>query len=439
MTTSLAGIRERIALQQHLLPDMYGAVDFTRRPERFTDAPDAESAIRAELAALRPRLLADRDRVAMIEAYTMLGDLVADAYAALMPEYGFRRLVEMLDQACAGGIDSVENPPAELVAFLADMERVPGWLDRDLVEKGARIERNMVAHLMPFVIRGAFVGTFLNAYAALPMAITGSLGTETAGRRMKETASFFACTTLPGALDRHGVGFKAAAKVRLMHSMVRFNILRRDWDSAVYGIPIPQSDQMPAGLIPTLLLALRVLEQGRDHFTPDEQAQVEFARYRCHLLGLPEDLLPATPGAIVDVMGTRQATLRKSYDDATCGALVRATMRAYTEPDRSRLSRLRDHLERSTATVFFVKAALAGDEEQASAMGIPLTVADKIRAATTLAFAFGRQFGYRVLLRLPVTRAAADASLVRKIDRYLVRLGHAEFTTDAATYQVGER
>ena len=36
----------------------------------------------------------------------------------------------------------------------------------------------------------------------------------------------------PGALERYGQGFKAAAMVRLMHSMVRFNILKRSkvWD-----------------------------------------------------------------------------------------------------------------------------------------------------------------------------------------------------------------
>ncbi|MEV0063567.1 oxygenase MpaB family protein [Nocardia sp. NPDC050718] len=435
MTTAPAEIRARIAQQKFLLPGMYGAIDFTRRPERFTDAPDAETAIRAELESLRPRLLADSDRVATIEAYTMLGDLAADAYAALMPEYGFRRLVEMLDQACADGIGSIEHPPAELIALLAEMERIPTWLDMALVEEGARIERNMTAHLMPFLIRGSFVGTFMNSYAALPMAITGSLGTRTAGRRMTETASFFACTTLPGALARHGVGFRAAAKVRLMHSMVRFNILRRDWDAAVYGIPIPQSDQMPAGLIPTMLLALRVLDRGRDHFTPAERAQVEFARYRCYLLGLPEDLLPATPREIVDVLATRQATLRRAYDDTTCGALVRATMAAYTEPDRGLASRLHDRVERSAAKVFFVQAVLSGSTERAAAMGIEVTAADKLRAAVAFGYAGCRLVIYRLLLRIPATRSIADARLVRKIDRYLARLGHAEFTTDASTYR----
>ncbi len=437
MTTPIAAVRTRVELQKTRLPQMYGDIDFTLRPERFTtDIDGAERSIRPKLDLERPRLLADTERVALIEAYTMLGDNVADAYAALIPEHGFRRLVEMLDQACDGGVDSVEGAPPELRAFIEDMERIPEWVDMQSVERGARLVRNLAASVMPFVIRGGFVATFMNAYAALPMAITGSLGTRTAGRRMKDTASFFACTALPGALDRYGMGFKAAAKVRLMHSMVRFNILRRDgWDSSVYGIPIPQSDQMPAGLIPTFLLALKACEQGRDRFTADEQARVEFARYRCYLLGLPEDLLPDSPQAIVEIMTTRHATLRKGFDDATCGALVRATMEAYTEPDRSLRNRVRDRFERSSAKAFFVRAVLAGDRERAAGMGIEMTWGDWARAAAVFAFAGCQLAVYQALLWIPATSAAADRRLVRKLERYLDRLGHAEFTTDASTYQ----
>ena len=124
-------------------------------------------------------------------------------------------------EACDRGVEQVADAPPELVAFLADMERKPDWLDMTLVEQGARIERNSAAHLGPFVIRGAFIATFMNRYAALPMAITGTLSQDTAARRVKETATFFTTSILPGALERFGPGFKAAAMVRLMHSMVR--------------------------------------------------------------------------------------------------------------------------------------------------------------------------------------------------------------------------
>jgi hypothetical protein len=243
MSEALERVRARVASQKTLLPQLYGQVDFDRMPERFTE--DASQAIVKDRA---PMGVATTDHeLELVRAYTLLGDIVADAYAALIPKYGHGRLIQMLREACDRGVESVEGAPPELVAFLRDMERVPDWVDMDLVREGARLDLNATANVAPFAIRGAFIATFLNKYSALPMALTGTLSNETAAHRVRETAHFFACTVLPGALDRFGAGFKAAAMVRLMHSMVRVNVLSSGrWDASVYGVPIPQVDQMPA-------------------------------------------------------------------------------------------------------------------------------------------------------------------------------------------------
>ncbi len=60
----------------------------------------ATSVLPGKFAAARAVLLADADRIAFIRNYSMMGDPAADAYAALMREFGFRRLVGMLMQAC---------------------------------------------------------------------------------------------------------------------------------------------------------------------------------------------------------------------------------------------------------------------------------------------------------------------------------------------------
>ena len=193
--------------------------------------------------------------------------------AALIPEHGFRTLVDMLDAACERGVEHVDGAPPELVALVRSMEETPDWVDMELVERGARRERIPMATATPYAIRGAFLATFLNKYAALPMTMTGTLSDAAARKRVFETASFFTATTLPGALDRHGKGFHAAAKVRLMHSMVRFHLMSSGrWDVATFGIPIPQVDQMPAGTIGTFLLSARLLSNGRTEFTDDERA-----------------------------------------------------------------------------------------------------------------------------------------------------------------------
>src|SRR3546814_19523160 len=99
----------------------------------------------------------------------MLGDRTGDAYAALMPRYGFQHTVAMLVEACDKGIDAVGDAPAELAALIRETEQKPAWLDMALVEEGAAYERNATANLSPFLIRGPFIATFPNNSSPLPM------------------------------------------------------------------------------------------------------------------------------------------------------------------------------------------------------------------------------------------------------------------------------
>jgi hypothetical protein len=435
MNTSITELTKKIAAQATELPTMYGGVDFSITPERFTVAPGDQTDLEPEFAQRRPELLANEELVALIRAYTMHGDPVADAYAALIPERGFGVLVKMLEQVCDRGLESVPSAPPELVRFIQEMERFPARLDMKLIEEGARIERNIYAHMAPFVIRGGFIGTFMNKYTALPMALTGALSSKTAAHRVHETATFFTSTVMPGALDRYGAGFKAAAMVRLMHSMVRFNILSRGlhWDVKTYGIPIPQVDQMPVGLMPVFQLARKALRQGRTTFTPAERARVELAQYRCFLLGLPEDLVPDTPARVVGILLTRHATLRKEFND-TCSGLVRATMAADLTLDRSLRGRFYTWLERGFSKAFFVAKYMHGDRHAAANFGVPVGVSDYVAAAAAGAVITATMVPYAISSHIPGISDAADRSLVRHLTKLLARYGHAEFTTNADAY-----
>ncbi|MBM4267052.1 MAG: DUF2236 domain-containing protein [Deltaproteobacteria bacterium] len=432
MSTALEQVRARVASQRTLLPSLYGAIDFDRMPERFTE--DASKAIVKDRA---PMGVAMTDyELELVRAYTMLGDIVADAYAALIPTYGHRRLIDMLREACDRGVEKVEGAPPELIAFIRDMERIPEWVDMDLVREGARLDLNVTANVQPYAIRGAFIATFLNKYSALPMALTGTLSNETAARRVRETAHFFACTVLPGALDRFGEGFKAAAMVRLMHSMVRVNVLGSGrWDPAVYGVPIPQVDQMPAGLIPIFLLAFRMLGEGRREFTPGERAQVELARYRCFLLGLPEDLLADTAEGIVRMMTARNTTLRESFDDETCGSLIRATLSAYLPQDKSLLNQVYDQLERRFAKLIFVQHFLGGDRDLSAKIGIEIGTDDVVVGSLVGAGIALQMKAFDLAEWIPGVRDVATAILVKRVEQQIASYGRARFTTDASKYR----
>ncbi|MFS3127470.1 hypothetical protein ACLM5J_03595 [Nocardioides sp. Bht2] len=421
MTIHFPDLAERVRSQAELQPDLYGDVDFTVMPYRWTVDPDDRSALSSWLAERGP-LLADESLIELIRTATLLGDVVADPYAALVETYGMKGLIGMLSTACRDGIDAVPDAPDELRTFLASMEATPAWLDMELVEEGARHSRVPAAFLSPFIMRGAFLGTFTNTYAALPMALTGALSGKRAARRVIETSSFFLLTTLPGALERHGIGFETAAHVRLMHSVVRYNALKRSakWDREVYGIPVPQVDQMPAGMINILVLARAALAAGRTEWTPRERAIHEFVRYRCFLLGMPEELLSSDPAGIMRAFATRQATLRHSFDDEICGELVRSTMAAYLLPDHSLGNRVGDRIERAWSKVF-VSQTIARGPGVAASMGIDVTAADKLVVALTAPFVLGR-------LRL-VMAAGQRPRLAGWSDRYAQRVLNRRLTT----------
>lgn len=433
-------IQNKVLSQAHLIPSLYGRVDLNSVPFRFAASVNDESALPSRQRDRRITMLKDIDRVERYCAYTMLGDSVADAYAALSPDYGFRNLIDMLTAACEKGIESIPDAPPELVSFIKEMETIPEWLDMQLVEKGARITRIHMGIQVPFVIRGVFISTFINKYSGLPMALTGTLAGQSSARRIQETSSFFTTACLPRALERFGVGFRAAAMVRLMHSMVRFNLLTNSkrWDPAIYGIPIPQIDQMPAGMVPALLVARRAIRRKSRKFNPRERAIVEFCRYQSYLLGLPEELLPATPEGIIEVIMTYFGTLRDGYDDATCGALARATMEAYRPKDRRLRSRIYNSLERSFSRVYFERLFPgSGKGSMAKQMGIESTISDYVRFFLVAMYLAPQVTLHLIVSRIPILSVVADKVLVRKINKLLVGYGHAEYTTDVAQYTDG--
>lgn len=434
MVTYYPELAKRVRSQRKLQPELYGDFDFDRQPDRLATEPDVDSALPTWVADRAP-ILADDRVVELMSTATMLGDVVADPYAALMTTHSVTQLIDMLTRACREGIEAVPEAPPELVSFIAAMEAAPEWIDFDLVREGARQERIPAALLAPFITRGAFIATFTNTYAALPMALTGALSGKRAARRVNETASFFAVTTLPGALDRYGPGFEAAAMVRLMHSMVRYNALKKSdkWDVTIYGMPVPQVDQMPAGMIGQYLLARKARREGRTEFTAEERAVVEFARYRCFLLGLPEELLPAEPDDIIHVMHARSALLRHGFD-SICAELVRGTMAAYLRPNTTLFDRCAEAVEKSFSKLTFVRTFCGGDRDIAEAMGVTLGSTDLVRVALTAPFIIGRFTAVNYLSRIPLLSDVTDAYVIGLLKLRLATYGKPEFTSDAAHY-----
>lgn len=436
MATYYPELAARVLRQAQDLPELYGDFDFAATPERFTTDPAVTSALPPRRGDRRG-YLDDRRLVELMRTALYLGDVPADRVAALSARHSVTDLVTLIRRVCREGAENVPGAPAELAALLEVMSDKPDWIDHDLIERGAARSRLITGLVAPFVTRGAFIATFTNSYAALPMTLTGALSGRRAAHRVNETNAFFAVTTLPGALERFGPGFEAAVMVRVMHSMVRYNALgrpapgkerRRAWDASVYGLPIPQLDQLPAGMIGPYLVSLGALRLGRA-FTDDERAMIEFYRYRCFLLGLPEELLPSDPAGIVDMFHARGATLREDFDDS-CRALVTSTMDAYLRPTDRLFDRMADAVEKTYSKAAFCAAFCDFNPRAASRMGVDIGVRDAARIAATGPFIGGRLVAVALAGRVPRLREASGRYLTGRVRHRLEVYGVPEYTTD---------
>ncbi|WP_243788389.1 oxygenase MpaB family protein [Saccharopolyspora gloriosae] len=195
-------------------------------------------------------------------------------------------------QALEHGIDSVPDAPAALREFFAEVDRVPDWVDFDLVERGARTIRRMGRNVDDVLLQLSLIGGYRFGGPADLLVATGGLTGSTAMRRLGETKKWAIAISRPGGMRRDGEGFKLTVHVRAMHALInhRFETNGR-WDSQRWGLPINQADQAATlGLFnSTLLLGVRGLGWL---VTPAESRAVMHAwKYVGWLMGVDEDFL----------------------------------------------------------------------------------------------------------------------------------------------------
>ncbi len=118
---------DSVVRQREEVSGVYGDVDFSLVPERLdVEAAPGDARFTRHQAAI-DRVFDQPELLERMRNYTMTGDRVADAYAALIPDHGFQALVELLDAVCERGVENVDEAPPELVALIRSMEDTPAW------------------------------------------------------------------------------------------------------------------------------------------------------------------------------------------------------------------------------------------------------------------------------------------------------------------------
>ncbi|EIF01102.1 oxygenase MpaB family protein [Saccharomonospora glauca] len=221
-------------------------------------------------------------------------DPLADAVVEMTRAMPRGRGRALFDEAAERGIDSLDDPPRELVDFFRRVEATPYWVDQRRLERGARaIVRTGVLSLFPLGDM-ALMGGYLASRATKPLVGTGEIE-HAASRRLIETTRWWLDVTTPGALRIGGVGYASALRVRLVHAYVRAAMNRReDWDYSSWDRPINQVQTAGTLLLFSLVYVVGMQALGVRYSESERADIIHLWRYVGWLMGVDDELLPAT-------------------------------------------------------------------------------------------------------------------------------------------------
>ena len=190
------------------------------------------------------------------------------------------------------GVDTVPGCPLTLREFFREVERVPAWVDMDLINEGAAAYRRLGTNAADVMLQLSLIGGYRFGGPTDLLVETGGLTGRTTVRRLAETQKWAVSVSQPDAMRRDGEGFKLTVHVRLMHALVnqQFETNGR-WDIDQWGLPINQTDQAATlGLFNgALLLGVRLL--GVRVSKSESRAIMHMWKYVGWLMGLDEDWL----------------------------------------------------------------------------------------------------------------------------------------------------
>ncbi|MGI5218462.1 oxygenase MpaB family protein [Nocardia sp. CA-290969] len=222
----------------------------------------------------------------------LVADPAMDELAAWMCETGTATTRPLFDQALASGIASIPDPPAPLAAFFRHIETPPAWVDPALLRRGAQVYRMGGADGLYLARDVSFLGGYLASGFNKTLLRTGALEKGPAAR-FADTLRWAMDVSGEDAMAPFGAGYRSTLRVRLIHALVRRQLLAEpDWRTGEWGLPINQTD-MAATLVGALLAPfVGGMAMGMLPRRADLDAAAHLTRYVGWLIGVEDQWLP---------------------------------------------------------------------------------------------------------------------------------------------------
>lgn len=228
----------------------------------------------------------------MIRASYFEGDPLADAMVHWMHKTGMRQAWPIFELALTKGLQAVVEPHLALKDFFTSVERVPEWVRQDALVSGCDmgVRTSRMGELISF---SSLLGGYAAVGLAKPLVATRSLD-EIAALRLVETTQWVYDVYNSSGLGRFSNGFISTVRVRVLHALVRNNLVTKGWDQERWGLPINQVDMGATllGFSITSLIGLRLMgmlitpSEGRDFMC--------LWRYVGYLIGVDDKFNPST-------------------------------------------------------------------------------------------------------------------------------------------------
>ncbi|GAB11857.1 hypothetical protein GOARA_089_00400 [Gordonia araii NBRC 100433] len=208
----------------------------------------------------------------------------------LFDREGSKTMRPLFEQALAHGIDTVDDPRAELVEFFGRITDRPAWFDQKSADRGRILISTASLSAQRLVVGWALFETAMTSDISAATGATGRFKRDSV-RRYAETFRMFALATKPDIYDPGSEVFRTIIRVRLMHALASRG-LRRAWGDdhyLRYGEPIAATSLLAFGNGP-LLTRLVDHRLGRKLSARDLDDIAMYAGWLGHLIGAPERL-----------------------------------------------------------------------------------------------------------------------------------------------------
>lgn len=308
-------------------------------------------------------------QIASFNCLRQIGDPVADNLVECMHRVGSSSR-HMFNQALEYGIETVDNPPQELIDFFAVVDDFPYWVDHKRLERATRFYQLIGKEAFAIFIPGLAV-SYVAPVANHVLLRSGDLYKK-AGKRAVETLNWFNDVTAPnGMSSRFSPGYKACIRIRMIHAHMRKAMKsKNDWNFDQWDEPIHQviytATILPFALLATLganILGVLYAKQEREDI-------FHLWRLIAHVVGVHPSLVPTNER---DIWRLTWIELHQVFiPDETSAMLGGALWQSLDEIIRIDQNKLKDRIQRKmTQDYISTLAHLMLGKEIASSLTFP--------------------------------------------------------------------